>query len=189
MTENFLLNIDKSWTLFLDRDGVINKRIVGGYVSCVDEFEFLPGVLESIKYFSEKLRRIIVITNQQGVGKAIMTESELTIVHNHMKNKVVENGGKIDAIYYCTDLATSLNTCRKPSIKMAQKCVNDFPDIDLNKSIMIGDSLSDIEFGKNAGMKTVFVNSHDEDSKAIRLADLKAASFVDFKHKLEKLTK
>ncbi|NQU34849.1 MAG: HAD family hydrolase [Bacteroidetes bacterium] len=187
MAVDFLKYIDNSWTLFLDRDGVINKRIFGGYVTSPDYFEFLPGVLESINFFSKIFNRIIVITNQQGVGKGIMTEIELNVVHDYMISEISTFGGRVDSIYYCTDLAHSVDNCRKPSIKMAQIALENFPEIDLNKSIMIGDSLSDIEFGKNAGMKTVFVSNIPSLEKDSTSADIKVECLLDFKTLIENI--
>ena len=145
MATNFLKNIDNTWTLFLDRDGVINKRIFGGYVTSPSEFEFIQGVLESIKYFSSIFNRIIIVTNQQGVGKGIMTESELIDLHKYMVNEITNAEGKADAVYYCTELATSPNNCRKPNINMAQKAFNRFPEIVATKSIAANMVLTDYE--------------------------------------------
>ncbi len=182
-----LNKIDDSWTLFLDRDGVINKRIFGGYVTSIEEFEFLPGVLESIKYFSQIFGKIIIITNQQGVGKGIMTESELDIVHNFLQKTVAKSEGSIDGILYCTDLADSVDNCRKPSREMANKAKQTFPEIDFSKSIMVGDSLSDIQFGVNAGMNTVFVTSSEMNKEAMDLAHIRVGSLLEFKSLFDKV--
>lgn len=153
--------INKDWTLFLDRDGVINVRIIDGYVTKIDEFEFLPNVIESLKIFKEKFKHIIVVTNQQGVGKGIMKFEDVEEVHRYMIQKVADNEGKIDKVYFCPQLKSVPDNYRKPSPKMAYFAQNDFPDIDLSKSIMIGDMYSDVEFGINAGMKTIFVGDNE----------------------------
>lgn len=153
--------INKDWTLFLDRDGVINVRIIDGYVTKIDEFEFLPNVIESLKIFKEKFKRIIVVTNQQGVGKGIMKFEDVEEVHRYMIQKVADNEGKIDKVYFCPQLKSVPDNYRKPSPKMAYFAQNDFPDIDLSKSIMIGDMYSDVEFGINAGMKTIFIGDNE----------------------------
>ena len=158
-----LYHINKSWTLFLDRDGVINKRLIDDYVKSVDEFEFLPGVLNAIKSFTNLFDRIFIVTNQQGISKGLMTENDLQLIHNHLIERVLEVGGKIDKIYYCLDLAGTESKNRKPETGMALQAKNDFPDIDFSKSIMIGDSISDMKFGKNAGMKTVFISDKHTD--------------------------
>ena len=155
----FFHHIDSNWTLFLDRDGVINKRPPGDYIKKWEEFEFLPGVQDALNILSKKFTRIIVITNQQGIGKGLMTEEDLQKIHQKMKAYVTKNGGRIDAIYYCPDLAGAENNCRKPGTFMAEQAKRDFPEIDFLKSVMVGDTLSDMEFGRNTGMKTVFINS------------------------------
>jgi len=154
---DFLKNINKSWTLFLDRDGVINKRIYGGYVQHWETFEFLPGVPESLAVFSRIFGRIIVVTNQQGIAKGIMSERQLQSVHRKMFAEVEKAGGKIDAVFYCPDIASKSGNCRKPSASMALKAKKRFPEIDFGKSIMVGDAESDMAFGKNVGMFTVFM--------------------------------
>ena len=153
--------INKDWTLFLDRDGVINVRIVDGYVTKIDEFEFLPNVLDAFKIFNEKFARIIIVTNQQGVGKGIMKNEYVENVHLYMIQQVTNNGGRIDKVYFCPQLKSVADNYRKPNPQMAYFAKNEFPDIDLEKSVMIGDMDSDIEFGKNAGMKTVFVGDNE----------------------------
>ena len=153
--------INDDWTLFLDRDGVINVRIIDGYVTKTEEFEFLPNVIEAFKIFKNKFKRIIVVTNQQGVGKGVMTIEDVISVHNYMNQQIENQGGKIDKIYFCPQLKSVKDNYRKPSPKMAFFAKDDFPEIDLSKSIMVGDMNSDVEFGKNAGMKTVFIGDNE----------------------------
>ena len=149
----------KSHSLFIDRDGVINSRIYGGYVTKIQEFHFLPGVFESFKIFNRVFDKIIVVTNQQGVGKGLMTLSDLEAIHSYMVDAIVKNGGRVDAIYYCTQLADRADNCRKPGKFMALKAKADYPAIEFTKSVMAGDSESDILFGKNSGMKTVLIGN------------------------------
>ena len=145
------------WTLFLDRDGVINRRLVDDYVKSWDEFDFLPGVLEAIAIFSQKFKHLFIITNQQGIGKGLMTEADLQEIHQKMLAKIKTAGGNIDAIYFCPSLAKNNSPRRKPNPGMAFQAKEEFTDVNLTQSIMAGDSVSDIEFGKNAGMHTVFI--------------------------------
>ncbi len=179
-----LYHINKSWTLFIDRDGVINKRLVDDYVKSTNEFDFLPGVLSALKTFSELFSRVFVVTNQQGIGKGLMNENDLQIVHKHLLKKVKEAGGKIDEIYYCSDLAGSGSKNRKPEIGMALKAKEKYPEIDFNTSIMIGDSISDMEFGKNAGMKTVFITDKHTDYD-LSLVDTNFESLKQFADQLK----
>jgi len=155
---------DGDWTLFLDRDGVINRRLVDDYVKKLEEFEFLPKVLKSIAIFSKAFKHIFIVTNQQGVGKGLMTEVDLEIIHKKMLEEIEAQGGRIDKVYHCPDLASSNSKNRKPEIGMALKAQKDFPDIEFSKSLMVGDSKGDIKFGKNAGMITVFINSDKLDT-------------------------
>lgn len=152
-------DLDRSWSLFLDRDGVINERIMGGYVRSISEFKFLPGVEDSIAWFSEVFAHVFVVTNQQGVAKGIMTERNLDEVHRYMLEKIEQRGGKITRCYAATGLKSDDNQLRKPKPGMALMAQQDFPDVDFSKSIMVGDTDSDILFGKNLGMKTVRIKT------------------------------
>lgn len=164
--KNNKIHIDKTWSLFLDRDGVINKRIMGGYVTSIDQFEFLPGVLDIFPMLAEQFGKIFVVTNQQGIGKGLMTEEDLAIVHEHMKSGVQKNGGRIDAVYHAPHLAEAKSIMRKPQPGMAQKAQNENPIVNFERAIMVGDTDSDIKFGKSVGMVTVFVQSSSKMSQA-----------------------
>jgi histidinol-phosphate phosphatase family protein len=159
------LNINKDWTLFLDRDGVINTRIIGDYVKNWGEFDFLPGSIEAIVKASSIFGRIVVVTNQQGISKGLYTAEDLLFVHNEMIKEVENAGGKIDAVYYAPALASENSDLRKPAIGMALQAKAAFNEINFEKSIMVGDSLSDMEFGNKLNMITVFVA--DDDVKPI----------------------
>lgn len=180
---DFLKNINKDWTLFLDRDGVINERIYGDYIQSPDGFKFLPGVLESMSVFAAFFGRILVVSNQQGVGKGLMTETTLNDIHDFMKREIAGAGGRLDAIYCCTDLASQKDHCRKPGISMARKAKKDFPEIDFHKSIMVGDTSSDMEFGRNAGMFNVLVGV---ENVAENLVHLHARDLLDFSQIIQK---
>jgi len=149
---------DFSWTLFLDRDGVINHQKEGGYILNWDEFELYEGVKEAMQIFSTKFNCVCVITNQRGVGKGDMTLQDLQTIHQNLQTAVADSGGKIDKIYFCTDLE-SAGTCRKPNTGMALQAKKDFAAIDFNKTIMVGNSPSDMEFGRNIGATNVFLNT------------------------------
>jgi D-glycero-D-manno-heptose 1,7-bisphosphate phosphatase len=153
-----LSQIDKSWTLFLDRDGVINYENPGTYVRNWSEFIFYPQAPEDIAYFNSRFQRLILATNQRGITKGVMTIQDLENIHLNMKKRIEEKGGKIDGIYFCVD-AEATSPCRKPNPGMALQAVVDFPEIDLKKSLMVGNNMSDMLFGKTAGMKTVFLKT------------------------------
>ncbi len=160
------LHIDKTWTLFLDRDGVINKKLENDYVKHWIEFEFLDGVIDAIKYFNSIFGKIVVVTNQQGIGKRLYRVEDLELIHKNMLYEISYHGGKIDKVYFSPYLSSENHPTRKPGIGMALQAKEDFPEIDFKRSIIIGDSMSDIEFGKNAGMKTIYISEvKNEDSK------------------------
>ena len=175
-----MITISKTTSsLFLDRDGVINHRPPADYVKKREEFKFLPGVLEALKLLSDRFQRIIIVTNQQGIGKNLMTHEDLKSVHQNMLDEIKVNGGRIDGIYYCPDLDTKQNSCRKPGVRMAEMAKNDFPEIDLNNSLMAGDTASDMAFGRNTGMKTILIGEQDETIKK-DLVDYHFHSLFDF---------
>ncbi|HPQ08834.1 MAG TPA: HAD-IIIA family hydrolase [Bacteroidia bacterium] len=152
------LNITNEWTLFLDRDGVINKKLDNDYVKKIDEFEFIDNAIEALKILRKKFGRIIIVTNQQGIGKGLMSDNDLQIVHDYMQKKLSDENIIIDKIYYAPDLESIKSIKRKPNIGMALEAKKDFPEIEFNKSIMIGDSLSDLQFAHNAGMYAVYLS-------------------------------
>ncbi len=152
------IEIDQEWTLFLDRDGVINIRLMDDYVRTVMQFQFLEGVQESMCQLYEMFDKVFVVTNQQGIGKGLMSEQDLTDIHRYMKQGLQCGERNIDAVYHAPALTSVGSELRKPNIGMALLAKRQFPSIDLTKSIMVGDSMSDMEFGKNAGMVTVFVH-------------------------------
>ncbi len=155
--------IDKSWTLFLDRDGVINGERKDEYVLRLDEFIFFDGVLQALKILNDVFSLIIIITNQKGVGKGLMTLDDLHSIHEHMLQQIKTNGGRIDNIYYCTDIDNDSSN-RKPQPGMGLQARKDFPQIDFRKSIMIGNKLTDMQFGRTLGSKTVFIATSDPET-------------------------
>lgn len=156
-------------TLFLDRDGIINRHLPSNYVKKWEEFEFLPGVLEAMKIFSGYFEHILVVTNQRGVGKGIMTENNLIIIHNNMISEINRHQGRIDKVYYCTDIDKD-SPNRKPNPGMALQAKSDFPEIDFKKSIMVGDDVSDMEFGNRLGMKTILINNFKDKDGLLEFA-------------------
>ncbi|WNJ19001.1 HAD family hydrolase [Pontibacter sp. G13] len=160
---DFLRQVDPSWTLFLDRDGVINVRLMDDYVKQIAEFEFLPGSLEAMVRFGEWFGKMVVVTNQRGIDKGLMTTEDLKSIHAYMEANLNAAGGHLDGIYFCPyHPENDHQGCRKPKIGMALEAQEDFPEIDFQKSIMVGDSISDMEFGRNAGMHTVFIHPDEE---------------------------
>jgi histidinol-phosphate phosphatase family protein len=153
------LHIDLSWTLFLDRDGVINERLVDDYVKHIHELKIIDGVPEAVAHFSKLFGKIIVVTNQQGIGRGMMTVEDLLEVHGFIETVINNSGGRIDRFYFAPQLSTEGSNYRKPGTGMGLRAKRDFPEIDFSKSLMVGDSETDIEFGAKLGMKTVMLKN------------------------------
>lgn len=166
-----------NWTLFLDRDGVINSRIIGSYVRNWGEFEFMDGALEAMPIFKEKFEQVVVATNQQGIAKGLMTATDLEKVHEQMLKAIAKAGGLIAKAYYCPLHERENPHCRKPNAGMAEQAQKDFPSINFTQSVMVGDSPSDIEFGHRLGMKTIFITTR-QDIPNQELKDIQAK--IDF---------
>jgi histidinol-phosphate phosphatase family protein len=145
-------------TLFIDRDGTINQHRPNDYVKSWTEFEFLPGILDLLAACNKRFTHIIMITNQRGVGKNIMTESELNRLHENMLSEIKKYGGRIDKVYYCTAISDD-DINRKPNIGVALQAKQDFPNIDFSKAIMLGDSECDRVFAQRLGAKMLFITS------------------------------
>lgn len=167
------LQINDNWTLFLDRDGVINHRIMGDYIKRTDEFVLLDRVAQTIANLSKLFKYTFVVTNQQGIGKGLMTVEDLNAIHNVLKQEVEKEGGMITKLYYCPDLANTGSKCRKPEIGMALQARKEFEGIDLKRSIMVGDTKNDMLFGRRAGMRCVLVSSNIQERREL-------ADFYDF---------
>ncbi len=151
-----LKNIDKSWTLFIDRDGVINHEKYQDYIHTWDEFVFYEGVKEALAIFAKRFKRIIVVTNQKGIGKGVTKIEDLQLIHKNMIAEITEAGGRIDAVYFCPDLENG-SPCRKPNPGMGLQALLAFPEIEINKTIMVGNTISDMQFGRNLGVQTIFL--------------------------------
>jgi D-glycero-alpha-D-manno-heptose 1-phosphate guanylyltransferase len=174
----FLPKIDASWTLFLDRDGVINEHRPADYVKNEDEFIFIDGSVEAISALSKIFGKTLVVTNQQGIGKGMMSEYDLEKIHWKMQNRITAAGGKIDRVYYCPHVASIQSNCRKPNIGMALEAQRDFPSIDFSKSIMIGDMDTDMEFGMRAGMFTIKIGESITKKESLKFSSLRDFSVL-----------
>ncbi len=175
-----LSDINSDWTLFLDRDGVINIEKNEDYVKNWNEFEFYSDSLTALPILAKKFNRIVITTNQKGVGKGLMSEMDLTTIHNNMVQNIIAVGGRIDHIFYCIDLENdSVN--RKPQPGMAFQAKKHFPEINFPTSIMVGNRKSDMEFGRNAGLHTVFVaTTHPDTPFPDNSIDLRFESLLAF---------
>jgi D-glycero-D-manno-heptose 1,7-bisphosphate phosphatase len=149
-------------TIFIDRDGVINKDPGGWtkyeYVTRIEDFHFLPGSIEALKKLKKKGIKVVVISNQAGISKAFFTQKELNIVTDHMIKEILKKGGEIDKVYYCTHKKDDNCHCRKPKtglFDMAQKELG----LELNGTYFVGDTVTDVMAGRLAGCRTITVLS------------------------------
>jgi histidinol-phosphate phosphatase family domain/HAD-superfamily hydrolase, subfamily IIIA len=145
-------------TLFLDRDGVINRWLPGDYVKSWDQFAFLPGIRECLRKWAGHFKHVVLVSNQRGVGKGMMTPEDLEKVHDRMLEEIRQAGGRIDAVYTCTELEED-HPMRKPQPGMFLEACRDFPDIAPERSLMLGDSESDRHFAANCGMSFVLMET------------------------------
>ncbi len=166
--------------LFLDRDGTVNKE--ADYLSDPEEVELLPGVASVISRAHEAGYKVVVVSNQSGIGRGYFTEETLSGIHSRLNDLLKKENTFLDGIYYCPHVEADQCTCRKPQPGMLLRAAEEFNG-DLKHSIMVGDKNSDIGAGKNAGCITVLVrtgygvqtekeNRHGADHVVDSLADI-----------------
>ncbi len=148
--------------VFLDRDGVLNKD-PPHYAHRLDQLELIQRSGKAVKLLNEHGYLVIIISNQSGVARGYYTEEDVTIFNNALREKIQECGGVVNAVYYCPhhpdakiDKYRMDCDCRKPGPGMLTKAAKEH-HIDLKKSYVVGDKLSDIKAGKEAGCKTILV--------------------------------
>jgi len=142
--------------VFIDRDGVIN--IDYGYVHKIEKFEFIPRVLDALKKLTKTDFKIIIITDQSGIGRGYYTYNDYQKIMEYMVKELEKNDARVDGIYRCPHSPEENCGCRKPSTRMLEKTKKDF-DIDFKKSYFVGDKTKDIKCGENAGCKTILVKT------------------------------
>lgn len=144
--------------LFLDRDGVLNVENPYGYILSWDKFLFEENVLKALVSLREYFDVFVVVTNQRCVGKGLITEDGLQFIHQNMIEVIQNHGGQIDQVYYAPDINDN-HPLRKPNIGMGLQVLNDFPEIIVKESYMVGNNLSDMEFGRGMGLQTVYLTT------------------------------
>lgn len=166
-------------TVFLDRDGVINRKMPEGeYVTGWEKFVLLPGVAEAIGRLKLAGLRVIVATNQRGVSLGLYHSQDVEDIHSQLNKILEKSGATVDGFYYCPHDKRSCD-CRKPLPGMFEAARRDFPEIEAGTSVMVGDSLSDIEFGKNVGMRTIFIEGDSEAKAHQKPGAVKAKEIAD----------
>lgn len=169
-----------NFAVFLDRDGTLNED--PGYLGDPDSLKLFPGTGIALSILKNKLNfKLIVISNQSGIARGILTDEMVGSVNNKINELLAVDDVAIDAFYYCPfhpDFSKEDFSCRKPSPAMVFKAAEDFK-IDLKRSYFVGDSVSDIECGKNAGLKTILVKTgYGADSISILKEENNFPTFV-----------
>lgn len=182
--------------IFLDRDGTMN--VSKGFISNADDLELIPGTIEAIKAINKSGALAIVITNQPVIARGECSFEELHNIHNKLKTLLGEKGAFVDDIFYCPhhpdkgfegevpELKFDCE-CRKPKTGMINEAVDKY-NIDLSKSYMVGDSTMDLELARNAGVKSVLVDTGfaGNDGKYDRSCDIEAKDLLDAVEKIIK---
>lgn len=189
MKDHAIIKLADISHVFLDRDGVLNRNPPHSeFVTCCAEFEVLPGVEDAVAALNRCGRKVIVITNQRGIALGLYSQQELERIHHELRQRLAERGARLDAIYFCPHDDGQCN-CRKPLTGLFEQAFQDFPAARPDNSVMVGDSLRDIEAGTRLGMRTVFVTHGDEAmpeeaQRAVALATLCVTSLPEFVERL-----
>jgi D-glycero-D-manno-heptose 1,7-bisphosphate phosphatase len=153
-------------TIFIDRDGVVNEKMPEGqYVRSLADFKLLNGVPEAIARLNQAGLRVVVVTNQSGIAQGLYKAADVLSIHASLRDTLADHGARIDGFYFCPHGKGGGCNCRKPLPGMFEQAQAEFPEIDAATSIMIGDSLPDIEFGHRLGMQTIFIEGNPQRQK------------------------
>jgi D-glycero-D-manno-heptose 1,7-bisphosphate phosphatase len=137
---------------FIDRDGVLNRRLPGDvYVTCPDELDLLPWAVSGLRAIGERGYVLVVVTNQRGIARGHMSEADLTQVHAKLRVECEAGGAPLMAVYHCPHDRDTGCGCRKPDPGMLLRAADEH-DLDLARSVLVGVSESDIEAGRRAGV-------------------------------------
>jgi D-glycero-D-manno-heptose 1,7-bisphosphate phosphatase len=170
--------------VFLDRDGVLNRKMPeGAYVCDWAQFQWLPGAIEAVARMNRAGLTVILVSNQRGIALGLYTHEKLNLIHANMQSQLERHGARLDAIYYCPHDHGQCH-CRKPETGLFEQAWQRFPQANPQNSLVIGDSLSDIQAGHRLGMKTIFINGEGDRQKAgataaAELADEVASSLLN----------
>lgn len=171
-------------TLFMDRDGVVNEQLVGDYVMDFSQLVYRPHFFEAMKMLRQRFQYMFLVTNQQCVGKGLCSMQTIDRIHEQMQQQLAEHDCAFDAVYCCPHHKDVHCSCRKPQPGMALRAQQEFPDVDFSRSVMVGDSLSDMQFAANAGLLPVHVGIVRQPAfeSIMQIAHLHFDDLLEFAH-------
>lgn len=183
MQKNPVIDFTNLRYVFLDRDGVLNRKAPPAqYITRPEDLELLPGVETAVAALNRLGRKVIVVTNQRGIALGLYSQQELARIHEKLQTQLAAHGGHLDAIYVCPHEAGQCN-CRKPLTGLFEQAFLDFPEATPGRSVMVGDSAQDIEAGIRVGMATVLITGEgsksEEETRTRSLAQLTVPSLSE----------
>jgi heptosyltransferase-2 len=149
-------NVLSGFTIFLDRDGTLNPD--SGYIRSSDQFELFPGVAQALSRLKQAGARLIVVTNQSGIGRGFFSIIDLDAIHAKLRRLLDESGVSLDAIYVCPHHPDDACGCRKPNRGLIDQAAGEQP-VDLSRSYLIGDHARDMELAKRVGSRSILVTT------------------------------
>ncbi|MGH7907746.1 MAG: D-glycero-alpha-D-manno-heptose-1,7-bisphosphate 7-phosphatase [Candidatus Binataceae bacterium] len=171
-------------TVFLDRDGVINEKAPEGeYIRRVQDLTLLNGAASAIARLNRAGVRVVVVTNQRGVALGLYTVEDVRKIEAALEEMLAAEDARVDGFYFCPHDEGTCN-CRKPQPGLFEQARADFQEIDPASSVMIGDSLSDVEFGRGLDMRTIFIDAPAERQRsgaerARAIADMRLGALAE----------
>lgn len=175
-------HISSALAVFLDRDGVINRKMPEGqYVKSLSQFHLLSGVAEGIVKLKRAGLLVIVVTNQRGIALGLYNTDEVDRIHARLQLDLAAQGAQIDGFFICPHERETCN-CRKPSTGLFYQAKLAFPELEPETSVLVGDSLSDMEFGRRLGMTTILIEGDLINADARNPDNDRAAQLADFRY-------
>jgi histidinol-phosphate phosphatase family protein len=162
---------------FLDRDGTIIAE--KDFIRMPDQIEFLPGSVDAIKLLRNLGYKIVVVSNQSGIGRGILSEKMVTDVNQSFLRRLQDEGAPADGLYFCPHHPEDNCDCRKPKTGMIERAASEL-DLDLDDAVVVGDKLADVKLGKNIGATTVLVLTGYGKKEAGKLNEVDSGDKPDF---------
>ena len=173
--------VGRHWCLFLDRDGVINQRVVGDYVRSWEQFVWMPGARDAMWILRQWAPHLVVVTNQQGVGKGLMSLNDVTAIHDRIQDDLSVNDSVVEEFLICPHLESEECGCRKPRPGLVADWLRGHADSEPSLSIIVGDRTSDLELARNVAAATGGCTTvHITGGGPAEAADVCVSSLMEF---------